>query len=42
MPAITQITEALIVETSDSLFDCSPLQTLQRDGVVAGKFTCTV
>jgi hypothetical protein len=42
MPAITQITEALIVATSDSSFDCSPFQTLQRDGIVAGEFTCTV
>lgn len=36
MPGITQITEALIVATSDSSFDCSPFQTLQRDGIVAG------
>ncbi|GAM38763.1 hypothetical protein TCE0_033r09762 [Talaromyces pinophilus] len=41
-PAITQITEALIVATSDSSFDCAPFQTLQRDGVVSGEFTCTV
>lgn len=42
MPNITQITEALIVETSNSSFDCSPFQKLQRDGIVGGQFTCTV
>jgi hypothetical protein len=42
MPVITQITEALIVETSDSSFDCSPFQMLLRDEVVGGEFTCTV
>jgi hypothetical protein len=42
MPTITQITEALIVETSDSSFDCAPFQTLPRDGIVGGEFTCTI
>ncbi|KAE8550315.1 hypothetical protein TMatcc_008331 [Talaromyces marneffei ATCC 18224] len=42
IPVVTQITEALIVETSESSFNCSPFQTLQNDGVVKGDFTCTV
>ncbi|RAO72719.1 uncharacterized protein BHQ10_008731 [Talaromyces amestolkiae] len=42
VPNVTQITEALIVETSNTSFDCSPFQKLQRDGIVGGQFTCTV
>lgn len=42
VPVIKQIAQDLILDTTNTSFNCSPFQALKDSGGVGGQFNCTV